>query len=154
MLLWHLSIICLDIKFSCPTPRSTTVWSTGPIHKNIKVIKGQPWYSLEMLKASLIAKFMGPTWGPPGSCRPQMGPMLAPWTLLSGMPQRLQWISRLSPRQTLGFSDATWSLFASKIISTHPQLTQENEVWDSTGSSRSDPCAAFAISVPWHYMCM
>ena len=25
---------------------------------------------------------MGPTWGPPGSCRPQMGPMLAPWTLL------------------------------------------------------------------------
>ena len=31
-----------------------------------------------------IAKFMGPTWGPSGSCRPQMGPMLAPWTLLSG----------------------------------------------------------------------
>ena len=27
---------------------------------------------------------MRPTWGPPGSCRPQMGPMLAPWTLLSG----------------------------------------------------------------------
>ena len=24
---------------------------------------------------------MGPTCGPPGSCRPQMGPMLAPWTL-------------------------------------------------------------------------
>ena len=31
-----------------------------------------------------IAKFMGPTWGPPGSCRPQIGPMLTPWTLLSG----------------------------------------------------------------------
>ena len=30
------------------------------------------------------AKFMGPTWGPPGSCRPQMDSMLAPWTLLSG----------------------------------------------------------------------
>ena len=28
---------------------------------------------------------MGPTWGPPGSCRPQMGPMLTPCTLLSGM---------------------------------------------------------------------
>ena len=27
---------------------------------------------------------MGPTWGPPGSSRPQTGPMLAPWTLLSG----------------------------------------------------------------------
>ena len=31
-----------------------------------------------------IAKFTGPTWGLPGSCRPQMGPMWAPWTLLSG----------------------------------------------------------------------
>ena len=31
------------------------------------------------------SKFMGPTWGPPGSCRPQMCPMLAPWTMLSGM---------------------------------------------------------------------
>ena len=29
---------------------------------------------------------MGPTWGPPGSCRPQMAPMLTPWTLLSGYP--------------------------------------------------------------------
>ena len=27
---------------------------------------------------------MGPTWGRPGSCRPQMGTILAPWTLLSG----------------------------------------------------------------------
>ena len=31
-----------------------------------------------------ISKFMGPTWGPPGSCRSQMGVILAPWTLLSG----------------------------------------------------------------------
>ena len=33
-----------------------------------------------------IARFMEPTWGPPGSCGPQMGPMLVPWTLLSGLP--------------------------------------------------------------------
>ena len=31
-----------------------------------------------------IAKFTGPKWGPPGSCRPRMGPMLAPWTLQFG----------------------------------------------------------------------
>ena len=30
-----------------------------------------------------IAMFTGPIWGPPGSCRPQMGPMLAPWNLKS-----------------------------------------------------------------------
>ena len=33
---------------------------------------------------SQIANFMGPTWGPPGSCRPQVDPMYATWTLLSG----------------------------------------------------------------------
>ena len=27
-----------------------------------------------------IAKFMWPTWGPPGSCQHQMSPKLAPWT--------------------------------------------------------------------------
>ena len=35
-------------------------------------------------KYPLRARFMGPTWGPPGSWRPQVGPMLAPWILLSG----------------------------------------------------------------------
>ena len=36
---------------------------------------------------SLIARFVGPTWGPPGADRTQEGPMLAPWTLLSGIKQ-------------------------------------------------------------------
>ena len=31
-----------------------------------------------------IARLIGPTWEPPGSCRLQVGPTLAPWTLLSG----------------------------------------------------------------------
>ena len=34
---------------------------------------------------SLIARFMGPAWGPSGANRTKMGPMLAPWTLLSGL---------------------------------------------------------------------
>ena len=33
---------------------------------------------------TLITRFMGPTWGPPGAARTQVGPMLAPWILLSG----------------------------------------------------------------------
>ena len=32
-----------------------------------------------------IARFVGPTWNPPGDDRTQVGPMLAPWPLLSGM---------------------------------------------------------------------
>ena len=39
---------------------------------------------LVSLKLTLIARFMGPTWGPSGADRTQVGPMLAPWTLLSG----------------------------------------------------------------------
>ena len=34
---------------------------------------------LRLQKETQIAKFMGPTWVPPGSCRPQMGPIWAPW---------------------------------------------------------------------------
>ena len=36
---------------------------------------------------SLIAMFMGPTCGPSGADRTQVGPMTAPWTLLSGLTQ-------------------------------------------------------------------
>ena len=34
---------------------------------------------------SLVARFMGPTWGPSGADRTQVGPMFAPGPLLSGM---------------------------------------------------------------------
>ena len=33
---------------------------------------------------TLITRFMGPTWGPSWADRAQVGPLLAPWTLLSG----------------------------------------------------------------------
>ena len=33
---------------------------------------------------TLITRFIGPTWSPSGADRTQVGPMLAPWTLLSG----------------------------------------------------------------------
>ena len=52
--------------------------------KGYCIFGGYPPITTMRLIASQTAKFMGPTWVPPGSCRPQMGPMLAPWTLLSG----------------------------------------------------------------------
>ena len=45
----------------------------------------QCWFAASQIP--LIARFMGPTWGPPGANRTQMGSMLAPWTLLSGLYQ-------------------------------------------------------------------
>ena len=41
-------------------------------------------YYLIFLGVPQIAKFVGPTWDPAGADRIQVGPMLAPWTLLSG----------------------------------------------------------------------
>ena len=38
-----------------------------------------------MVSIPLIARFMGPTWGPSGADRTQVGSMLAPWTLLTGL---------------------------------------------------------------------
>ena len=37
-----------------------------------------------LFKSYPDSKVHGPTWGPHGSCQPQMGHMLAPWTWLSG----------------------------------------------------------------------
>ena len=58
------------------------------------IYKGIWWYDIcarqkyVPLKriSSPIARFMGPTWGPSGADRTQVGPMMAPWTLLFGMP--------------------------------------------------------------------
>ena len=44
------------------------------------------WLLVVEQTVTLIASFMGPTWGPSGVDRTQVGPMLAPCTLLSGKP--------------------------------------------------------------------
>ena len=58
-----------------------------------------------------IAKFMEPTWGPPGYCGPQMGPMLAPWTLLSG------WLWQNQTEWLMISSSETWYSGAAKSYS-------------------------------------
>ena len=63
-------------RFQATTEHNTHVFTLPPIH--IQTLP-YPW-------PTLIARFMGPTWGPSGADRTQVGPMLAPWTLLSGRP--------------------------------------------------------------------
>ena len=48
------------------------------------ITKNMMLFEMYYYNPTQIARFMRPTWGPPGSCQPQVGPMLAPWTLLSG----------------------------------------------------------------------
>ena len=49
-----------------------------------------PWNSDSTVSnvPSLITRFMGLTWDPSGADRTQVGPMLTPWTLLSGLLSR------------------------------------------------------------------
>ena len=90
---------CIDIQDSLDVQTSHTRLSKGWINSlaSWNLLQAITWSNvdlssvalaltgLQLLLTSLIAKFMGPTWGPHGSCRPQMDPMLAPWTFLSGM---------------------------------------------------------------------
>ena len=57
-----------------------------PIHNKLAMVQVMTWCRTDKPghRSTQIAKFMVPTWGPSGSCRPQMGPMLAAWNLLSG----------------------------------------------------------------------
>ena len=72
---------CLIFTTKIPIPEKTVlILRWGPVyHFKISI-----QCDAIVTKTTQIAKFMAPTWGPPGSCWPQMGPMLAPWTLLSG----------------------------------------------------------------------
>ena len=105
--------VIMVITYPCKTLRSTKsleLWRTtlhgstikiptfhkGDIHygngfcRTRKVVPVMSPLLVHTFLSSQIAKFMGPTWGPPGTCRPQVGPILAPWTLLSGvLPQQI-----------------------------------------------------------------
>ena len=49
------------------------------------LIKNHTFSSRKFIwKCPLIARFMGPIWGPTGADRTKVGPRYAPWTLLSG----------------------------------------------------------------------
>ena len=84
------TLMCLRTQL-----RSGTHSSRGCFSFSIsKLILCRPFPSPHRLRSAdvkinlavytLIARFTGPTWGPSGSDRTQVGPMLAPWTLLSG----------------------------------------------------------------------
>ena len=86
-------IYCLDfyarttfLVTTIPSPYNEVIFCYGAALR-ITVGKWQPprqICSVLLSEQPLRARFMGPTWGPSGTDRTQVGPMLAPWTLLSG----------------------------------------------------------------------
>ena len=69
----HIDILCNMLWF---------IWNI--IIFLCRMISYSGYSHLMISAATQRARFLGPTWGPSGSCLPQMGPMLAPWTSLSG----------------------------------------------------------------------
>ena len=88
------SSVCMTLS---PSLISSRAW-TANIYLNVivqlgrckQIIQGLTYLTLKRE----IARFMGPTWGPSGADRTQVGPMLAPWTLLSGISTAL-WIIKV-----------------------------------------------------------
>ena len=72
---------CVCLRNVCLTALVTVTKQTSIPIAMFKLKCPNPW---EKQHNPLIARFMGQTWGPPGTCQPQVGPMLAPWTLQSG----------------------------------------------------------------------
>ena len=70
-----------------------------------------------ILVPSQIARFMGPTFGPSGADRTQVGPMMAPWTLLSGM--------SFKSMQHFPISDVSW------LDMLAPNFQQINKRWNN-----------------------
>ena len=64
------------------------VWPRGNFTGGLEITLVHPWCNQPVWLANnisaLIARSMGPTWGSFGADRTHVGPMLAPWTLLSG----------------------------------------------------------------------
>ena len=58
---------------------------------------------------------MGPTWGPSGADRTQVGPMLAPWTLLSGMTKWTVWTTFHRPHFLIYFIEKKILFFKSNF---------------------------------------
>ena len=90
--------------FTCEFISSLYVKDTS----NISFIYKRP--TARYGELSLIARFIGPTWGLSGADRTQVGPVLAPWTLLSGT-KRSERVSETYIAGRVKISDMSlWSL--------------------------------------------
>ena len=67
---------CTNMPNSCSSVMGRSLWyGHGPTCAS---------FTRHINIPTLIARFMGPTWSPSRADSTQVGPMLAPWTLLSG----------------------------------------------------------------------
>ena len=80
------SALAMELCLSCTNPmKCFHNFTPENLSRKLRFVFKQAPYQYDSHKmVTLIARFMGPTWGPSGADRTQVGPMWAPWTLLSG----------------------------------------------------------------------
>ena len=119
-LIWHMyrpDMQCLHTKVNCGGHHwRCYLWNT---EHQWAACKRPP---TEWMIQSLIARFMGTTWGPPGADRTQVGPMMAPWTLLSGVFSGSVHL-QLWPKNINFVADSCLNSVFSWWIRYHPQHT-------------------------------
>ena len=94
---------------------------------------------------------MGPTWGPPGSCQPQMGPMLAQWTLLSGKSTLVQVMSQLHCHAVCDIL-LHWNISYQRSIIRLSSLLPTNAIGQHKAGSTLAQVMACWLTAPSHYM--
>ena len=111
--------ICIYIGYSVlvlSRPWCTAAWITCTsrypwwTQRLVTLKVGALYRWLEPCMTTLIAWFMGPTWGPSGADRTQVGPMLALWTLLSGYIAQSRYNTVCSLPHT--HNPLSWDIFA------------------------------------------
>ena len=87
------------------------------------------------LETPLIARFMGPKWGQPGADRTQVGPMLTPWTLLSGTSNEINryktsfYAFNFMPKSTLFVSPPEAFIYISEHKKIQSCQLVSNDMW-------------------------
>ena len=71
---------------------------------------------------TVIARFMGQTWGPSGADRSQVGPILAPWTLLSGLVTSTLLLEMLNPDMQIHNWAIKISLYMFPFVFQNPHM--------------------------------
>ena len=67
-------VLTFKIKFQWHLKQDVTLFCQENEYENVNGKWGPFCPDSNILKRTKITKIMGPTWGPPGSCGPQMGP--------------------------------------------------------------------------------
>ena len=109
--------------------------------------------------AALRARLLGPTWGPSGADRTQVGPMLAPWTLLSGWPF-VRWMTGGLPSQRAKYAHLGVLLFSWQLEMVLNKQSSfqwvenllNDAIWRHRSGSTLARAMACCLTIPRHYL--